>query len=992
MIRSAPHRPFRRRARAAVAVLGVAALTVVGLAVPAGAATTGPTEPATAASVTGIGTAAWSTPANALETDDLYTFAGLNSSTSNYLKVTGFALAVPAGATVNGVSVAIERRASGSSGDLRDVSVKLVKGGTITGTEHADTATSWPISDATAMYGSASDLWGTTLTQADVTSATFGAVLAVQNLNGNGTFAKVDAVTISVTYTPSGASAPVNTTAPAVSGTAQQGQTLTTSTGVWTNGPTYTYQWQRCDSAGASCANISGATASSYVLAGVDVGGRLRSRVTATNGAGANTASSAVTAVVTASGSGGATPPTAPGTIVSATGIGTVAWTGPADARTPNDVWAYAALAGSTSNYLKLTNFGLAVPSGATVSGVTVAVERRASGSAGDLRDASIKLVKAGTIVGTEHAATGVTWPTSDAVAVYGSASDLWGTTLTQADVVNSGFGVVLAVQNVDSDGAFAKVDAVTVTVTYTTGGGGPTPPVNTSAPTISGTPNQGATQTAANGTWTGSPTSYAYRWQRCDSAGGSCVDISGATASTYTASAADVGGRLKVKVTATNATGSTTASSGATAVITSAPAPASYTATGYTRAVVANPAGAPYTSFVGEWVNPADGSIWISWIQSAGAKGSGAPAWVQSRLGSGYLADKDAWNATTTLQYMRSTDHGATWNYVYPHSGVDDLVVTPLDGALTATSTAGCTSSGATSGSGCPTAYAVPFTPQAGIQLDDGTLIRRVNGEDFQYDLGVQATAFLQKLAPGATAWSAPQYLLSPATYTYQISRIRRLTDGRLIAIGQRWDAPAGSRVKSTPAHHLIMVSADDGATWSQALTVAAGTTAPYVNEWDVAELDSGDLIAVFRTAGSAGLPEQALLVKSGSGWVMTDVSDTPFGHSGHPELLRTSQGAILYIGSSATDGGYAKGTWYLTMAQAQAGSSSWTLLPFTSPTTTTDCAAAGGSTYNCYARYYPRSIQDGGNGKIIVVSHNGGDDDYPPTPDSTSSCRPSP
>src|SRR6185436_3257797 len=59
--------------------------------------------------------------------------------------------------------------------------------------------------------------------------------------------------------------APANTAAPSISGTAQQGQTLTESHGTWTNSPTsFSYQWQRCDSAGANCAPISSATASTY--------------------------------------------------------------------------------------------------------------------------------------------------------------------------------------------------------------------------------------------------------------------------------------------------------------------------------------------------------------------------------------------------------------------------------------------------------------------------------------------------------------------------------------------------------------------------------------------------------------------------------------------------------------------------------------------------------------------------------------------------------
>jgi hypothetical protein len=91
--------------------------------------------------------------------------------------------------------------------------------------------------------------------------------------------------------------------------------------------------------------------------------------------------------------------------------------------------------------------------------------------------------------------------------------------------------------------------------------------PVNTSAPTITGTPSVGETLTAQNGTWGNSPTSFEYRWLRCNSAGDSCVGIPGATDTTYKVVGADVGHRLRVRVTAINADGSTNARSAPTAV-----------------------------------------------------------------------------------------------------------------------------------------------------------------------------------------------------------------------------------------------------------------------------------------------------------------------------------------------------------------------------------------------------------------------------------------
>ena len=89
--------------------------------------------------------------------------------------------------------------------------------------------------------------------------------------------------------------------APAISGTAQQGQTLTAAPGTWSaSDATYAYQWQKCDPAGANCVDIPGAAAQTYVVAPADAGATLRVNVIATNRFGSSPATpSAVTAVVT---------------------------------------------------------------------------------------------------------------------------------------------------------------------------------------------------------------------------------------------------------------------------------------------------------------------------------------------------------------------------------------------------------------------------------------------------------------------------------------------------------------------------------------------------------------------------------------------------------------------------------------------------------------------------------------------------------------------
>ena len=100
--------------------------------------------------------------------------------------------------------------------------------------------------------------------------------------------------------------------------------------------------------------------------------------------------------------------------------------------------------------------------------------------------------------------------------------------------------------------------------------------PDNTALPTITGasTARDGQTLTATNGTWSNSPTSFKYQWQRCSAAGSDCNGIVSATGQSYTPAAADVDQRLRVVVTAVNADGQSSATSAATDVVSGGDAP----------------------------------------------------------------------------------------------------------------------------------------------------------------------------------------------------------------------------------------------------------------------------------------------------------------------------------------------------------------------------------------------------------------------------------
>ena len=78
---------------------------------------TGATSPGTMADDSTIGTITWSNPDNAKASDDSRSIANHVSaaSTSHYLKATNFGFSIPAGSTIDGIVVRVERVAGGST-------------------------------------------------------------------------------------------------------------------------------------------------------------------------------------------------------------------------------------------------------------------------------------------------------------------------------------------------------------------------------------------------------------------------------------------------------------------------------------------------------------------------------------------------------------------------------------------------------------------------------------------------------------------------------------------------------------------------------------------------------------------------------------------------------------------------------------------------------------------------------------------------------------
>ena len=120
---------------------------------------------------------------------------------------------------------------------------------------------------ATFISGAISSTY--TLVYADSSAAISSEVTAI---NAGGSTAQDSGnAEIADNYTP------VNTVAPVISGSTPVGSTLTTTSGTWTNSPTFAYQWYR----GATL--ITSATAATYVTVTADTGLAVTCRVTGTN-------------------------------------------------------------------------------------------------------------------------------------------------------------------------------------------------------------------------------------------------------------------------------------------------------------------------------------------------------------------------------------------------------------------------------------------------------------------------------------------------------------------------------------------------------------------------------------------------------------------------------------------------------------------------------------------------------------------------------------
>jgi alpha-tubulin suppressor-like RCC1 family protein len=389
------------------------------------------------------------------------------------------------------------------------------------------------------------------------------------------------------------ANAPVSEAPPAMTGSGLPGNTLATDAGSWNGEVTDAYRWERCNEYGEGCSPIAGAESNSYLLGAGDAGTTVRALLTATGAGGSSEAPSGALTVS----------PSVPGNVAapSISDTNELGQTLRADA----GLWTGAG-ALAFSYQWKACN-----EEGTDCAPIDGATEASYKPSAADVAKTIIVTVTASSSFGSASASSAPTYsigeepiPPLDIIAPSIEGSATAGETLTATPGVWSGsepisYSYEWALCSPDDETCAAVEGATAASYTLSNSDVGSTvvvtvvahnsarsetatstqsevigvsgPPANTEAPLIRGDAQEGQRLFADNGTWSGSrPLRFLYGWQRCNSAGEACVTIEGASKPSYTATSADIGSTLRLKVTASNALSSTGVLTAATPVVVS--------------------------------------------------------------------------------------------------------------------------------------------------------------------------------------------------------------------------------------------------------------------------------------------------------------------------------------------------------------------------------------------------------------------------------------
>ncbi len=453
-------------------------------------------------------------------------------------------------------------------------------------------------------------------------------LVTATNVDGPGGVSALSAPTATIPASP-----PVSEGAPSITGIVQRAQVLTASPGTWSGiGNTYSYQWQGCDASGQNCQAIAGATTATYTLTMADENGAVRVQVTAANpdDPGGVSAFSAPSATVPSS------PPvsTVAGAITGTTQRGQTLTATPGTWTGIGNTYTYQWQRGSGSGHTDIAGATTATyvigvaDENATLRTLITATNPDGTASAPSQVTATVPSApptntvlpaisgtaqRTFTLASTQGTWGGIgntysyQWQRSGDGQSWTNILVATATTYTLA-VADEGNEIRLQITATNPDGTLVVASPPSARVLAAA-------PVNTVAPTISGTAQRTGTLTGTPGNWSGIGNTYTYQWQRSPD-GQSWTSVLGQTAVTYQLRKADEGSYLRLQVTATNPDNTVTVSSPPSGLVTAYP-PQNTVSPVLTG--TAQRAGT-LTAILGTWTGP-DNTYAYQWQDSSDAQ-----------------------------------------------------------------------------------------------------------------------------------------------------------------------------------------------------------------------------------------------------------------------------------------------------------------------------------------------------------------------------------
>jgi hypothetical protein len=435
-----------------------------------------------------------------------------------------------------------------------------------------------------------------------------------------------------------GVTAPIyNIAAPVVRGLLVVGQVLDASDGVWSSPYTInlSYTWRRDNSA------ISGAISPSYTLTESDIGTSISVQVTATTLLGSLSVLSGqrglvtivgntVLPVITGSLRVGGTLSVSTGTWIGTPASNTYQWQSSVNGTDWDSISGatnatFVIQANQAGLFLRAQVFGNKTSSASVVYRITASTLSTAMVPALNIQNTALPVVSGAWTEGTTISTTTGSWSATGTFTYQWQSSsdnstwaDISGATSSTFVLTSSEASKYVRVQivNTTSSGAGIAQSASRSKVGA---------PFNTALPAITGTLKIGSTQTVSTGTWSNTPTSYSYQWQK-SSDGISWINLSDETANTYVPTFDVANLQIRVNVGGVNTVDTATVTS---AVIsgfvppqaTVVPAITGTRTTGQTLTSSSGTWPSTSSGYLYQWQRSSDGGV--TWTSISGATSS---------------------------------------------------------------------------------------------------------------------------------------------------------------------------------------------------------------------------------------------------------------------------------------------------------------------------------------------------------------------------------